>query len=68
MITAPGYRRLITHVFRRGDRYLDSDAVFGVRSSLVADWVQHHGGPTPDGAHSALTFYTLDFDFVLERD
>ena len=68
MITAPGYRRLITHVFRRGGRYLDSDAVFGVRSSLVADWVQHHGGPTPDGGHSAAPFYTLDFDFVLERD
>ncbi len=54
MITAPGYERLITHVFRNGDPYLDSDAVFGVRQSLVADWVKQ-----PDGVH------TLDFDFVL---
>jgi len=65
MITAPGYQRLVTHVFRHGDQYLDSDAVFGVRSSLVADWVHHASGRTPDGHTSALPFTTLDFAFVL---
>jgi hydroxyquinol 1,2-dioxygenase len=54
MISAPGHERLVTHVFREGDRYLDSDAVFGVRQSLVADWVRQ-----ADGSHR------LDFDFVL---
>ncbi|MDP9920470.1 hydroxyquinol 1,2-dioxygenase [Variovorax boronicumulans] len=68
MITAPGYERLITHVFRNGDRYLDSDAVFGVRSSLVADWVEHPPGITPDGTRSEVPFYTLDFEFVLNPD
>jgi hydroxyquinol 1,2-dioxygenase len=65
MITAPGFERLITHVFRAGDRYLDSDAVFGVRSSLVADWVEHAPGAMPDGDVGAAPFHTLDFDFVL---
>jgi len=65
MITAPGFERLITHVFRSGDRYLDSDAVFGVRSSLIADWIEHAPGATPDGGSSAVPFYTLDFRFVL---
>jgi hydroxyquinol 1,2-dioxygenase len=65
MITAPGYERLITHVFRDGDKYLDSDAVFGVRRSLIADWVEHAPGKTPDGATSEIPWYTLDFDFVL---
>ena len=65
MISAPGYERLVTHVFRKGDRYLDSDAVFGVRSSLVADWVHHAPGPTPDGHTSAEPFTTLNFAFVL---
>ena len=65
MITAPGYERLITHVFRRGGIYLDSDAVFGVRPSLIADWIRHEPGPTPDGGHSAAPFYTLAYDFVL---
>ena len=54
MIKAEGYETLVTHVFRAGDRYLDSDAVFGVRQSLVADWSLQ-----PDG------LYALDFDFVL---
>jgi hydroxyquinol 1,2-dioxygenase len=67
MISAPGYRRLITHVFRNGDRYLDSDAVFGVRSSLIADWVRHEPGLAPDGTASPVPFYTLDFDFILEK-
>lgn len=54
MIEAEGYERLITHVFRDHDQYLDSDVVFGVRSSLIADWVK-----LPDGS------YSLEFDFVL---
>ena len=54
MIEAPGFETLVTHVFRNGDRYLDSDAVFAVRESLVADW-----NPRGDGT------YLLEFDFVL---
>lgn len=65
MISAPGYETLVTHVFRNDSDYLDSDAVFGVRSSLVADWVRHEPGSTPDGGESAVPFYTLDYDFVL---
>ncbi|VCU71297.1 Hydroxyquinol 1,2-dioxygenase [Pigmentiphaga humi] len=65
MIKAEGYETLVTHVFRDGDQYLDSDAVFGVRSSLIAQWVRHEPGPTPDGGASSQPFYTLDFDFVL---
>jgi hydroxyquinol 1,2-dioxygenase len=54
MISAPGHQTLVTHVFRAGDPYLDSDAVFGVRQSLVADWVEQ-----PDGT------YLVEYDFVL---
>lgn len=54
MIRAEGYETLITHVFRRGDSYLEADPVFGVRESLVADWVLQSDG-------SML----LDFDFIL---
>ena len=65
MISAPGFETLITHVFREGGEYLDSDAVFGVRSSLIGDWVRNEAGPAPDGTSSATPFYTLDFDFIL---
>ncbi|SRR5258706_10207599 len=65
LIKAPGYETLITHVFRAGDQYLDSDAVFGVRSSLVTDWIKHDRGPAPDGSRVEPPFYSLDYDFVL---
>ncbi|QBQ99845.1 intradiol ring-cleavage dioxygenase [Paraburkholderia pallida] len=67
MIEAPGYERLITHVFRAGDEYLDSDAVFGVRSSLITDWKRHEPGKAPDGTSIGTPFSTLDFTFVLNR-
>ncbi|CAN7145856.1 intradiol ring-cleavage dioxygenase [Acidovorax sp. LjRoot118] len=54
MVKAPGYETLITHVFRQDSDYLDSDAVFGVRQSLVCDWAVQ-----PDGS------YLLAYDFVL---
>lgn len=54
MIKAPGYQSLITHVFRHDDQYLDSDAVFGVRQSLITDWVRQPNGE-----------YNLEFNFVL---
>jgi hydroxyquinol 1,2-dioxygenase len=66
MIDADGFKRLITHVFRRDDRYLDSDAVFGVRSTLIADWPHRSPGETPDGSVSAVPFHELKFDFVLD--
>src|SRR4051794_11853598 len=47
MVRAPGMRTLITHVFAEGDEYLDRDAVFGVRQSLVAPFVRHDPGPAP---------------------
>jgi hydroxyquinol 1,2-dioxygenase len=64
-IKAPGYDTLITHVFRDGDQYLDSDAVFGVRSNLIVEWVKHEPGIAPDGTVMSTPFYTLDYDFVL---
>jgi hydroxyquinol 1,2-dioxygenase len=67
MITAPGYERLITHVFRRGGEYLASDAVFGVRPSLIADWIRHEPGTAPDGTRRDSPWWSLDFDFVLNR-
>ena len=35
IVQAPGYETLVTHIFPEGDPYLDSDAVFGVKESLI---------------------------------
>jgi len=67
MIQAEGCETLITHVFRNGDPYLDSDVVFGVRASLVADYVAHAAGTGVHAAEVTGRYHSLDFDFVLQR-
>ena len=55
-IAAEGYETLTTHVFAAGDPFLDTDAVFGVKQSLVAPF------DTSEDRDCALAY-----NFVLER-
>lgn len=70
IVTAPGYRTLVTEVFPSDDPYLDQDAVFGVRDALVMQY-QEKTDPAdiPPGLAigDAVTtpYYMVDFDFVL---
>ena len=64
-ILAPGQRLLVTHIFDRNSKNLDGDAVFGVRPSLIADFVRHGPGQAPDGKTMTSDFYTLDYNFVM---
>ena len=69
MVTAPGYRRLITHIFVRGDAHLDSDAVFGVKDSLVLDFVTRPAGSAaPGGRPIDGPWSSVTFDIVLAPD
>jgi hydroxyquinol 1,2-dioxygenase len=65
MIEAEGYETLITHVFRDQDAYLDSDVVFGVRSSLIGQFEAHAAGRAPDGSQQSCEYFSLNFDFTL---
>ncbi len=65
MVKAAGYQSLITHVFAAGDQYLDSDAVFAVRSSLIAGLEYHKPGTAPDGREMNTPFYTMSYNIVL---
>ncbi|MGF1472779.1 MAG: intradiol ring-cleavage dioxygenase [Rubrobacteraceae bacterium] len=65
MVQAPGYQPLITHVFAEGDEYLDTDAVFGVKETLIAEFVPHEPGTAPDGRALDEPFYTMNYDLVL---
>jgi hydroxyquinol 1,2-dioxygenase len=38
IVTAPGYRPLTTHIFVAGSEYIESDAVFAVKKSLITDF------------------------------
>ncbi len=64
-ISAPDFQSVVTHLFVEGDEYLDSDAVFGVKDSLVVPFVSHAAGIAPDGTQMDDRFYTIQYDFVL---
>jgi hydroxyquinol 1,2-dioxygenase len=66
MIKAEGYEELITHVFVAGDRYLDSDVVFGVKDSLIREFVRCEPGQAPDGRLLNAPYYHLNYDFGLK--
>ena len=69
MLSAPGYQRLITHLFVSDSPYLDSDAVFGVRDSLIVDYERHPpGSSAPDGRTMDRTWHSASFDFKLVPD
>jgi protocatechuate 3,4-dioxygenase beta subunit len=55
-ITAKGYKPLITHLFVKGGKYLDSDAVFGVKPELIIDFKKGKDGVA-----------TAHYDFVLMK-
>ena len=67
-VTAPGMRKLTTHLFVAGTPYIDSDAVFGVKPSLVREFrtvddperAAEVGLPNP--------FRTVHFDVGLRAD
>ncbi len=67
IVAASGYRPVTTHIFPEDDPYLDSDAVFGVKDSLIlpfeliddAEAAARHGVANP--------FWAVEADFVLDR-
>jgi hydroxyquinol 1,2-dioxygenase len=65
MVTAPGHRTLVTHVFAAGDPHLDDDAVFGVKASLVAEFAEQPAGTAPDGRVLTMPWACVEVDLVL---
>ncbi len=56
IVTAPGFQKVITHTFVGDDVYIKSDAVFGVKKTLVAPF---------ERLKDASTVWRSPFDFVL---
>ena len=67
MISAPGYRRLVTQLFVAGGEYLDSDTVFGVKDALIVDFAERNG-PTPDGRSMQGAWRSVEFTFRLAAE
>lgn len=65
MIGAPGCETLVTHVFLAGDKYLNSDVVFGVKDALIKALEHQDAGPTERGNRVDRPMAALRYDFVL---
>jgi catechol 1,2-dioxygenase len=65
VVRADGHRTLTTHLFDDASEYLDSDAVFAVKPSLLRTFVarERDDPQRPDGVDGP--WFSLESDFVL---
>jgi catechol 1,2-dioxygenase len=68
IVRAPGYKTVTTHVFDATSEYLDSDAVFAVKQSLLRDFVERapEDPERPSGVPEG-EWVSLENDIVLAR-
>lgn len=65
---ATGYRSLTTHIFVDGGPYLDSDAVFAVKPSLIMTFTEVDDALLADTFGVPNPFRHAEFDLVLHPD
>ena len=67
ILEAEGFETLITHLFDPDDPYIHSDAVFGVKESLMAKFQLIDDADAQRDAGFDGSFYLVEHDFVLAR-
>jgi catechol 1,2-dioxygenase len=65
IVSAPGFEPVTTHLFVEGDPYLESDAVFGVKDSLIVPFVHRDDPETASRRGLTNPYYSAEYDFVL---
>lgn len=66
IVSKDGYDDVTTHIFDPDDPYIDSDAVFGVKESLIADFVRvDDPAKVSEMGFAGPHFWRVDFNFVL---
>jgi len=72
IVTAPGYKSLVTEIFPDDDPYLDADTVFGVRDDLVMKYIEKPASEFPDGMEISgkvdEPFLYVEFDVTLAAE
>lgn len=66
-VAAPGYKPVVTHLFQKGDQYIETDVVFGVKEPLIVEFVKKGPGKAPTGETVNEPFYEVKYDFVLQK-
>jgi len=57
ILTAPNYKPIVTQIFDRKSKYINDDAVFAVKDSLIVDFIPFQGDPNAE--------FELPYDFKL---
>jgi protocatechuate 3,4-dioxygenase beta subunit len=65
VVSAPGHQQVITHVFVDGDPYLDDDAVYAVKNSLVGKYKKVNNAAEAKKLGMSNPFLKLEWDFHL---
>jgi hydroxyquinol 1,2-dioxygenase len=68
IVRASGYRTLTTHIFDSASEYLDSDAVFAVKPSLLREFVRRSPDDSERPAAADGEWYSVENDLVLVSD
>jgi catechol 1,2-dioxygenase len=66
IVQADGHQPVTTHIFVAGSRYLESDAVFAVRRSLIQDFKQVDDPERAAGLKIGNPFRLAEFDLVVQ--
>jgi hydroxyquinol 1,2-dioxygenase len=67
-LEAPGYHRIVTHLFQKGDQYLDTDVVYAVKEPLITEFVKRPAGARAlNGIMMNEPFYEVHYDFLLQK-
>ena len=66
IVSAAGFAPVTTHIFVDDDAYLASDAVFGVKESLIGRFVRHDDASRSATLGLGNPFYSVDWDFRLQ--
>ncbi len=65
IVRAPGHQPVTTHLFDRSSAYIDSDAVFAVKPSLLRDFVPRSADDPERPPGIEGDWFSLESDFVL---
>ncbi|RUX34034.1 MULTISPECIES: intradiol ring-cleavage dioxygenase [unclassified Mesorhizobium] len=68
ILKADGFHTLTTHIFDPEDPYINSDAVFGVKESLLAEFKWVTDPSASEGLSFAGPFWDVEYNFVLASD
>jgi len=68
IVKAAGHVPLTTHVFVAGTPYLDSDAVFAVKQSLIVDFAESTDEETAARYGVRTPFRHAEFDLTLAKE